>query len=120
MPNTVENLMNLTPLVATVGSDQMLRRTTIGVGDRISNKPRNRTYQATVVGTGTVSATVKIEGSNDMAAWLTLGTITISGTDAASDGFPSETAWTHVRANLTAIGGTGAQATVTMGSGSDA
>jgi hypothetical protein len=75
----------------------------------------NRTFQATVAGTGAVSATVIIEGSNDGANFLTLGTITLSGTTSASDGFVSDAAWGYVRARLTAISGTGAAVTVAMG-----
>lgn len=110
-------------LAATVATDQMLQRTTVGAGDRFSNKPRNRTFQASITGTGAVSATVKIEVSNEVPGanqqWLTLMTLSPSGTNMATDGAPSETAWTHVRANLTAISGTSAVVTVTMGSGTD-
>lgn len=75
----------------------------------------NRTYQATVVGTGAVSATVIIEGSNDEVGYLTLGTITLSGTTSASDGFVSEAAWAYVRARVTAVSGTSAAVTVSLG-----
>jgi len=88
----------------------------ITIGDRASGASKDRTFQATVAGTGTVGATVRIEASNDMIGWVTLGTITLSGATMATDGFPSETAWEYVRANLTAISGTGARVTVTMGS----
>lgn len=109
----------MTPQSASVSTDQMLNRNTVGVGDRFSNKPRNRSYQATISGTGAVSATVKIEASNDLLGWVPLATITLSGTAIATDGAISESAWTHVRANLTAISGTGANVIVTMGSATD-
>jgi hypothetical protein len=67
-----------------------------------------RTYQASVAGTGTVSATVNIEGSNDGVNFLTLGIINLSGTNSASDGFVSDAQWDLVRGNPTAISGTGA------------
>ncbi len=41
-----------------------------------------QSYQATVTGSGAVSATVAIEVTNDdKQNWLTLGTITLSGTN---------------------------------------
>lgn len=75
----------------------------------------DRTYQASVAGTGAVTATVIVEGSNDGVNFLTLATITLSGTTSASDGFSSTANWPCVRARLTAISGTGAAVTVTMG-----
>lgn len=83
-----------------------------GVGPSVS---LNRTFQATVSGTGTVTATVNIEVSNDNTNYLTLGTITLSGTTSASDGFASQAVWTYVRGNVTAISGTGATVTSLMG-----
>lgn len=74
-----------------------------------------RTYQASVKGTGAVTATVVIEGSNDGEFFLEIATITLSGTTSDSDGFVSQAAWGFVRARLTAISGTGAAVTVTMG-----
>lgn len=44
-----------------------------------------------------------------------LGTITLSGTLTATDGFTSMAPWRYVRANVTNITGTGASATVLMG-----
>ena len=86
----------------------------------------NSTFQAIVTGTGAVTATVTIEVSNDPrvltdsanAAWLStvLGTITLSGTNSSSDGFTTSNApWKYVRANVTAISGTGATVQVYMG-----
>ena len=73
------------------------------------------TFQATVSGTGSVSATVQIEVSNDNTNWLVLGTITLSGTTSASDGFASTANWRYVRSNCTAISGTSAALSVVMG-----
>ncbi len=86
----------------------------------------NATFQAIVTGTGAVSATVTIEVTNDPransdpanAAWVStvLGTITLSGTTSSSDGFVTSNApWKYVRANVTAISGTGATVQVYMG-----
>lgn len=75
------------------------------------------TFQATVTGTGAVSATVSILGSNDGINWVAtaLGTITLSGTTSASDGFTTVAPWKFVCANVTALSGTGATVVVLMG-----
>ncbi len=73
-------------------------------------------FQATVVGTGAVTATVTIEVSNDAVYTVStvLGTITLSGTTSSSDGFTSVAPWKYVRANVTALSGTGATVTCIM------
>lgn len=75
----------------------------------------NRTFQAIVSGSGAVSATVVVEATNDTdilgnpGNWLPpIGTITLSGTGTATDGFPSNAAWLFVRMRVTAISGTNA------------
>jgi hypothetical protein len=72
------------------------------------------TYQITVAGTGAVSATVLIEVSNDGTNWCStpLGTVSISGTTSATDGFATNASWKWHRANISAISGTGATVTV--------
>jgi disulfide bond formation protein DsbB len=74
-----------------------------------------KTFQAVVTGTGAVTATVLIQVSNNVSTqgWATLGTITLSGTTTATDGFASQGAWAYYRANVTAISGTSATVTVT-------
>jgi len=69
-----------------------------------------KTFQASVTGTGAVTATLKIQVSNNptLMGWLDLATITLSGTTTATDGFASEASWLFWRANLTAVTGTGA------------
>lgn len=44
-----------------------------------------------------------------------LGTITLTGTNSASDGFTTQAPWRYVRANVTAVTGTGAVVNVLMG-----
>ena len=73
-----------------------------------------RGIQATVVGTGAVAATVNIEVSNDNVNFLVLGTVALTGTTSASDGFASQAQWGYIRANITAISGTGAAVSVMM------
>jgi len=84
----------------------------------------NATFQAVVTGSGTVAATVVIDCSNDISGpgntpqyWCTttLGTITLSGTTSASDGFTTSAPWKFVRVRVTAISGTNANVQVWMG-----
>lgn len=89
--------------------------TTPQVSSRLSGLDRNRTFQATVQGTGPVTAQVVIKVTNDLQAdWCNLGTINLDGTDMASNGFASQTAWEHVRADLVSINGTNAKVTVVV------
>ena len=76
------------------------------------------TFQATVNGSsGTVTATINIEVSNNERDWISMATISLSASApvADSDGFASNASWAFVRANLTAITGTDAKVTVVMG-----
>lgn len=77
----------------------------------------NATFQANGITTaGTGSATIDIEVSNNESDWIIMGTITLTlGTTSTSDGFASSSAWAFVRSNVTAISGTGATVTVTIG-----
>ena len=95
---------------------QLLSSVTVtGAGSARPQSPAPVTFQATVTGSGTVSATVAIEVSNDGDNFITLGTITLSGTTTATDGFASAANWSVVRANCTAISGTSAALSVVMG-----
>src|SRR5690242_1869997 len=75
------------------------------------------TFQATVNGTGAIGATVAIQVSNDgiNAISTVLGTITLSGTTVASDGFSSTSSWKYVRAVISAPSGTISSISVLMG-----
>lgn len=78
----------------------------------------NRTFQVvgqTTAGAGSV--TVAIEVSNNGVNYIALPspiTLTLS-TAAATDGTVIQGAWAYVRANVTAISGTGASVSVIMG-----
>ena len=87
-------------------------QTTTGAGQAINLSGDAHTFQATVTGTGAVSATVLVQCSNDGINWLTLGTSTLSGAVSATDGFATAAPWSFVRGNVTAISGTGAAVTV--------
>ena len=91
--------------------------TATGAGGAIYKTSPKTTFQATVAGTGAVTATVKIESSNNAVSWCStaLGTITLSGTTTSTDGLATDAPWKYVRANVTAISGTGAAVTVLMG-----
>jgi hypothetical protein len=79
----------------------------------LDNAERN--FIANVAGTGAVAATVLVEVSNNGTHWMTLGTITLSGTTSAADGFVGDDTWQFVRGRVTAISGTSAAVTLTMG-----
>lgn len=91
--------------------------TTTGVGTSIYKDSPYSTFQGIVTGTGAVTATINIEVSNDGVNWVVtpMGTIVLSGTTSVSDGFTSAAPWKYIRANVTAISGTGAIAQVLMG-----
>lgn len=91
--------------------------TATGAGSAVADAGSPPSFTATVAGTGSVSATVLIQARNTASGqWITLGTITLSGTTAAADGFASLARYMEYRANVTAISGTGAAVTVDMGS----
>ena len=76
-----------------------------------------KAIQAIVSGTGTVTATVLIDVSNDGVNPLgtVAGTITLSGTTNNSDGFQMANSWKYLRARVTAISGTNATVTANVG-----
>jgi hypothetical protein len=69
-----------------------------------------RSYQGSVTGTGAVTATMTVEVSNNptLQGWMTLCTITLTGTTTATDGCVGITTYGYVRGNLTAVSGTSA------------
>lgn len=96
----------------------ILGATTItGPGAGMYKDAPQSAFQATVQGTGAVTATVVFDVSLDNVNWCTtpLGTITLSGTTSNSDGFTTSAPWKYVRARITAISGTGATVNVDMG-----
>lgn len=91
--------------------------TTTGAGSTFGPATSGeKTFQAVVTGSGSVSATVLIQVSNDVTnlGWITLGTITLTGTTTATDGFATQAGWAYYRANVTAISGTSAAVAVTV------
>lgn len=97
--------------------DLLQGATTTTTGDLKYKDAPQATIQATVTGTGAVTATVVIEVSNDgtNVTSTPAGTITLSGTTTSSDGFVTDSPWKYIRARVTAISGTGATVSVNMG-----
>ena len=104
------------PKIATVSL--FTDRTTTGNSD--SHQPWNNNmsfhaYGSTTAGAG--AATINIYVSNDNVDFSTLAGIiplTLS-TSVSGDGFVSLGSWRYVRANVSAISGTGAKVSVIMG-----
>jgi hypothetical protein len=66
-------------------------------------------YQAAITGTGSVSATVTIQGSNDGVNWSTIGTaMSLSGTGSDVKTTSAAIPWRLHRAVIASITGTGA------------
>ena len=95
-------------------------KTSTGDSEVFTIYPGARTFDAKVVGTGAVTATVIIYVSNtgdddDWIATTTSPHIALSGTTSDADGFTMTAKWAYVKVNVSAISGTGAAVTVTMG-----
>lgn len=82
--------------------------TSTGVGNWLYKDSPYSSFQATVTGSGSVSATLTIEVSNDgvTACATPLATITLSGTNSNSDGFTTQAPWKYVRYNVSSLTGT--------------
>jgi Tfp pilus assembly protein PilV len=91
--------------------------TTTGDSQLVETLCDGITFQASVTGTGAVSATVLLYGSNEPVKTnaVLLATATLSGTttDTAGAQIPAE--WSYVYASCTAISGTSAKVRVTVG-----
>jgi hypothetical protein len=79
-----------------------------GTGDRYRRDYAFWSYQATVVGTGAVAATVTVEVSNDGTYYETFATIPLSGTDSDSGSATGAVPWEYHRATWSGLSGTGA------------
>jgi hypothetical protein len=100
----------------------VLSSTATGASSPIYKESPYGTFQAIVTGTGAVTATVDIQVTNeaatfngDKSSWITLGTISLTGTTTATDGFTTVCPWRYVRANITAVSGTSATVEIIMG-----
>ena len=86
---------------------------TTGTGFNIGGRPFS--VQAAEAGTGTVTATVLVDVSDDNSNWtLAIITIILNGASPQSDSFPCAAAYEWVRTRVTAITGTSAAVTTTL------
>lgn len=91
--------------------------TATGAGATIDGIGAAKTYQVTgATSSGSGSATVSIQCSNDGSNWDTLGTITLTlSTTSSSNSFASDDRCNKVRGNVTALSGPGASVSVVAG-----
>lgn len=73
-----------------------------------------RAHQATVAGTGALTADISWQGSLDGSNWIELGTTSLAGNDSVTGGIPSDASWPFERAVLTNLTGTGATLTASV------
>lgn len=101
-------------------STHLGRFTGVANGDLRRGLPGQHTATVRVAGTGAVSCTVVIRGGNNEAALATVATITTTGTDSAVGTGSWGDDYRFWRADVTAISGTSAVATVDCASDVDA
>lgn len=87
-------------------------RTTDGTSSGYTRPGNVWNYQASISGSGAVSATVTIEVSNDGNNWQTFGTMSLSGTGSDIDNVAGDAPWAIHRATIASITGTSAAVTV--------
>jgi hypothetical protein len=95
------------PSRQTVGSAAAVafQASATGLQQPIGVPSGSKVIQATVSGTGSVSATVEVYGNtqNANSGGVLLATITLAGTNVATDGFAFDAQWPFVYFNLAAI-----------------
>lgn len=90
---------------------------TTGLGALVNGLGAPSKVSAQVIGDGAVSATVVVRGRDILnGTWITLATITLSGTNADADSFVMVASYFQVQAELTAVSGTSVRVTAFMGS----
>jgi hypothetical protein len=89
-----------------IQASTLLSTTTNVTGAAVLDRIPGGTFQATIIGTGTVGVTATIQASLDATNWVTLGTIVLSGTTTATDGFVSLGEWVAYRAATSGATGT--------------
>lgn len=106
---------------AHLGSEQIINEATAPVTSRVApiRSGVKRTMQATGQTTaGAGAATIVVGVSNDGVNFITAATIVLvlaASPAVATDGFALDAAWRFIRADLTAISGTGAAVSVFLG-----
>lgn len=87
-------------------------QTTDGTSNVLSRPGNVWNYQASISGSGAVSATVTVEVSNDGNNWLTFGTMSLSGTNSDTDNVAGDAPWAVHRVTIASLTGTSAAVTV--------
>lgn len=90
--------------------------TVVGSGASVPMQAARKVIEATVTGTGALTATVEIYGNtrDDTTGGILLATITLAGTTSARDGFASDAPWPHLYAVVPVGGITGTGATLNV------
>jgi hypothetical protein len=90
-----------------------------GAGSTVEMRPGFQSviaYGTTTAGAGSATINIDVSNSGSAGAWVTAGTLTVTlATTVAAgvaDGLTMAAGWQYVRANITAISGTGAAVTV--------
>jgi hypothetical protein len=78
------------------------------------NANRRARVQGVVTGTGAVTATIAVQGSNDGVHWELIGTLTLTADDADSDSLGIDYPWYALRADLTNLTGVDAKASALL------
>ena len=104
----------MTTLTTTTNNQLLYSGTSPGSVDLILDMNiSSRIYQATVTGSGIVTATLSIWVTLDPGlGWIKQADFTLSGTNTASSAFITADRWPNVRIALNTISGTGAVAAV--------
>lgn len=92
----------------------ILQTTTNATGSVFTDRNPGGAFQAVITGTGAVATNVAVQCSLDAVNWLTLGTITLSGTTTATDGFVAAGEWQYYRAITSGTSGTVSSIVVLM------
>jgi hypothetical protein len=92
-------------------------RTASGAASSSRNVAADKTYQVTAsTASGTGTAVVTIEGTNDQVGWSTINTVTLTlSTTPATGSFSSADRFLLVRPNASTLTGSTATYTATMG-----
>lgn len=74
------------------------------------NDARRGMVQAAITGTGALTATVTVQGSNDGVNWSTIGSaMSLSGTTSDTKTQAVDYPWAQIRAVSSSLSGTGAK-----------
>ncbi len=99
--------------MASYGLYTLLTTTGTATGTELTTGNNDqRTFQAVCTGSGSVTATVILEGSLDKTNWVTIATLSLSGTAPQTSSYEHTSAWTYIRARTSGVSGTSATVNV--------